>query len=342
MTYDSILSDLKKKNYQPVYFLHGEESFYIDKISDYIENNVLTDTEKSFNQTIFYGKDIDALALLDVAKRYPMMSAYQVVIVKEAQDLKNFPPKENKEKTKDALTFYIENPLKSTILVFCYKHKSLDKRTSFAKMLKDKTVFFESETLYENKIPGWIENYLSQKGTKISPSASELLTEYLGTDLSKIANELDKLILNIPKEKIIGTEDIEKNIGISKEYNIFELQKSLGAKDIVKTNRIVNYFIANPKPSPLVLTIGLLYSFFSKIYLYHFNKNSADKDLASVMGVHPFFVRDYKLAGKNYSLSKTEQIIGWLQLYDIRSKGVNNNNTENGELLRELIFKILY
>lgn len=342
MTFESIITDLKQKRYFPIYFLHGEESYYIDKISEYIEKNVLNDVEKSFNQTIFYGKDTDVLTLMDAVKRYPMMSNLQVVIVKEAQDLKNFPPKESKEKSKDPLVSYIENPLKSTILVFCYKNKSPDKRTTFAKLLKDKTVFFESAPLYENQIPAWISSYLSGKSRNISPNASLLLTEYLGNDLSKISNELEKLILNVPKEKTIGVDDIEKNIGISKEYNIFELQNALGAKDVLKSNKIINYFIANPKSNPLVLTIGFLYSFFSKIFLYHHNSRLNDKELALAMSVNPFFLKDYKMAGRNFSLGKTEQIISLLLQTDIRSKGVNNQNTEDGELLKELTYSILH
>lgn len=336
-TFDTILSDLKKKIYQPIYFLFGEEQYYIDKISDYIEKNVLTDAEKSFNQTILYGKDTDALILLDVAKRYPMMSAYQVVVVKEAQELKNFPPKE--EKT--PLYNYIVNPLKSTILVLCYKHKSFDKRTKFAKLLKEKSVFFESEGLYDNQVPAWISLYLSKHSRKINQKATQLLAEYLGTDLSKIVNELEKLILNVSAEKTIEELDIEKNIGISKDYNVFELQNAIGTKDAAKTNRIVNYFIATPKSSPLPLTLGFLYSYFSKIYLYHFNRNKTEKELAAILGVNPFFVKDYILAGKNYSFQKTEQLIKLLHEYDLRSKGINNSNVADGELLKEMANRIL-
>jgi len=341
MTYDQITRDLKNKVYYPVYFLHGDESYYIDKISDSIEQHVLTPAEKEFNQTVLYGKELDVLTLVSYAKRYPMMSNYQVVIVKEAQDLKNMVMKDAKDQ-KDPLVEYIQHPLASTILVFCYKYKTLDKRTRLAKAIDKHCVLFESKKLYENKIPDWVNEYVLSKGYRISPKAAVLLAEYLGNDLTRVTNETDKLMLNLAAGDEITVQHIEDNIGISKDFNIFELHAALGKKNIVKANTIVNYFAANPKNNPMVLTIPQLYSYFMKVMTYHSLGDRSRNNVASVLGVNPYFVPEYESAAKSYSMQQTVQIISHLREYDLKSKGVNNGSSDEGALMKELVYKILH
>jgi DNA polymerase III subunit delta len=333
MDFRQILSDLRKKVYHPLYFLMGEESFFIDSICDFIAEHVLDDSEKEFNQTVLYGKDLDLQAVISQAKRYPMMANHQVVIIKEAQNIQNI----------ENLEAYVKSPLKSTILVVCYKYKTLDKRKAFTKLVDKHGILFESKKLYDNKIPDWINDYLKDKEYIIGPKASLLITEYLGNDLSKISNELNKLMLNIPPKSEISTNHVEQFIGISKDYNNFELQEALGKRDILKANKIVQYFEKNPKENPLVVTIPTLFSYFSKILSYHYCNNKANsKEVASILGVHPFFVKDYEIAAKNYTIRKVVEIIGLLREYDLKSKGIGSATTSNGELLKEFVFKTLH
>jgi DNA polymerase-3 subunit delta len=341
MTFEQIIKDLKNKVYYPVYFLQGDEPYYIDKISDYIEKHVLNESEKEFNQSVLYGKDLDVLTLLSHAKRYPMMSNYQVVMVKEAQDLKNLVMKESKDH-KDPMMEYIQHPLASTILVFCYKYKSLDKRTRLAKAIEKNSLLFESKKLYDNKIPDWINEYVLSKGFRINPKASMLLSEYLGVELTKITNEIDKLLLNLKAGDEISVQHIEDNIGISKDFNIFELQAALGKKNILKANMIVNYFAANPKNNPMVLTVPQLFSYFLKVMTYHTLNDRSQNNIASALGVHPYFVKDYESAAKVYPYQQTVQIISHLREYDLKSKGVNNGSADEGSLMKELVYKILH
>lgn len=332
MTFELIISDLKKKIFKPVYFLSGEESYFIDSISDYIEEHALQEADKAFNQSVVYGRDLDVSTLLGIVKRFPMMSEYQVVIVKEAQQIKKI----------EELESYVSSPLKSTILVLCYKYGALDKRKSFAKTIAKNAVLFESKKLYDNQVQDWVNKYLKEKNYTISVKANILLTEFLGTELSKITNELDKLIISIPSGTEINEKHIENNIGISKDYNSFELQNALGKKDILKANRIINYFGANPKNNPIVLTISTLYSFFSKVLIYHQLKSQSKENVASALKVNPFFVKDYELAARNYSLGKSIEIIGYLKEYDLRSKGMDNSSASHSDLLKELVFKIMH
>jgi DNA polymerase III subunit delta len=332
LSFDNILNDLKNKIYYPIYFLDGEESFYIDEISDYIETNVLTDLEKEFNQTIVYGKDTNIPTLISYAKRFPMMANYQVIIVKEAQDL---------DKIED-LAGYIEHPLTSTLLVICYKYDKLDRRKSIAKTIEKTGVLFESSRLYDNQIPDWIMDYVRKKNYSISAKAAFLLAEFLGTDLSKIVNEIGKLIINIPAGHEITEEYVEKNIGISKDFNVFELQKALGKKDVYKANQIITHFAANPRENPLVKVIPLIYSFFSKILIYHQLPDKSRNNVASALSVNPFFVQDYQVAAGNFKLNKLILIISILREYDLKAKGVENASTPDGELMKELVFKILH
>lgn len=335
MTFQQILTDLKKKQYQPVYFLHGNESYFIDAISDFIEKNVLSDGEKSFNQTILYGKEIEFKQVVDTARRYPMMAPYQVVIVKEAQEMR----------TLKQLDKYIENPAQTTILVLCHKHKRFDSRTKFGKLLKKNTVVFESKKLYDNQLPDWIHNYLKTKGFTIKSGAAALIAEYLGTDLSKVVNELDKLAINLPKGTDITQQHIQSNIGISKDYNVFELQKALGQKQVTKVNRIIQYFGANPRKNPMVMLVASLYNYFSKIYMLHFLSRAGDQEMLKALKLgSSFFLREYKASARNYSKSKTEKILSILKEYDLKSKGVDNNTMHNpdSELMKEMVYRILH
>ncbi|SDD69624.1 DNA polymerase III, delta subunit [Mucilaginibacter pineti] len=340
MAAPDIIKDLKNKKYKPLYLLHGEEPYFIDLVSNYIEHNLLSDAEKGFNQTVVYGKDTEIMAVLNAAKRYPMMSDYQVVMVKEAQDMKWGKDDDNK-KSIDPLLSYLENPLPSTILVFCYKYGKFDKRKKTYKAIDKNGLIFESAPLYDSKVPAWIEGYISDKGYKINGQASAMLSEYLGNDLSKIANELEKLMLNVAAGQEITLKHIHDNIGISKEYNVFELQAALGKKDAYKVNQIINYFEANPKANPIVLVLGNLNNFFSKVLAYHYVKDKSQQNLARELGVNPYFVKDYELAGRSYNYPKTMQIISYLREYDLKSKGVDSN-APHGELMKELMFKILH
>lgn len=340
MTAADIIKDLKNRKYKPVYLLHGEEPYFIDQVSDYVEHHLLSEAEKGFNQTVLYGKDTEVMTVLNASKRYPMMADYQVVLVKEAQEMK-WGTESDDKKTINPLQAYLENPLPSTILVLCYKYGKFDKRKKVYKAIEKSGLIFESTSLYDNKIPAWVESYLTEKNYKINQQASLMLAEYLGNDLSKIANELDKLMLNVSAGQEITLKHIQDNIGISKEYNVFELQTALAKKDVVKTNQIINYFEANPKANPIVLVLGNLNNFFTKVLVYHYVKDRSPQNLAREMGVSPYFIKDYEQAARSYSLGKTVQIISYLREYDVKSKGVESN-TDHGGLMKELMFKILH
>ena len=340
MTAPDIIKDLKNRKYKPLYLLHGEEPYFIDMVSNYAEHKLLPEAERGFNQTVFYGKDTDIMAVLNAAKRYPMMAEYQVVLVKEAQDMK-WGRDDDDKKSINPLLSYLENPLPSTILVFCYKYGKFDKRKKTYKAIEKNGVIFESGPLYDSKIPAWIESFISDKGYQINQQASAMLAEYLGNDLSKIANELEKLMLNITAGQAITLQHVQDNIGISKEYNVFELQTALSRKDPFKVNQIINYFEANPKANPIVLVLGNLNNFFSKVLLYHYVKDKTPQNLARELGVNPYFIKDYELAARSYNYGKAMQIISLLREYDLKSKGVDSGSG-NGELMKELMFKILH
>jgi DNA polymerase-3 subunit delta len=351
-----ILTDLKRKIFKPIYFLSGEEAYYIDMVSDYIEKNVLDESEQEFNQTILYGKEADMNTIISAAKRFPMMSEYQVIIVKEAQNLKELgkgsgssdddddsdAPSKKSSGSANALVAYLQQPQTSTILVFCYKYKTLDKRSTIYKSLQKNHVFLETKKLYDNKIPEWITEFVQEHKFKISPKASYLLAESLGNDLSKIANEVEKLFINLKEGEEITLELVQDNIGISKEFNVFELQDALAKKDILKANRIINYFSANEKEHPAVMTLSSLYGYFTKVLLYHFAPDKSKFVVAQVLGVNPFFVDGYVNAAKNYNTAKLKSIFSYLKEYDLKTKGVDNNGVNNGELMKELMFKILH
>jgi DNA polymerase-3 subunit delta len=332
-TFDEIISDLRKRIFKPVYFLAGDEPYYIDLITDFIAEKVLSEEEKAFNQVIIYGEETSINSVIETSRRFPMMASHQVVIVKEAQALKKI----------EDLTFYLEKPLLSTILVLNFKYKVLDKRTKLYKSLDMQAVYFESMRLRDYQVPPWIERYLMTKGIKINPDASAMLTEFLGTDLHKIVNELDKLLITLPAgNPVINTSLIEKNIGISKDYNNFELQKAIGEKNILKANMIIRYFSENPNDNPVTLTIASLFSLFTKILTYHYLTDKSKNNVASVLKIHPFFVRDYEVSAMKYNVTKTIQIISFLRTYDMKTKGFGDVSTDQGDLLKELVYKILH
>ncbi|MCW9038070.1 DNA polymerase III subunit delta [Altibacter sp.] len=327
----SIISEIKSGVIRPIYFLMGEEPYYIDGIAKFIEESVLSEEEKGFNQMVLYGRDVTVEDIVSQAKRYPMMAEKQVVIVKEAQEL---------SRTIENLVSYAENPQPTTVLVVCYKYKTLDKRRKLAKVIGKSGVLFESKKLYENQVPDWIRRVLASRGYTITPKAAQMLVEFLGNDLSKVNNELKKLQLILKPGAQITPHLIEENIGISKDFNNFELQNAIGNKDIQKAFTIIQYFAQNPKNHPLVMTIALLYSFFSKVLKYHALSNKGDA--AKVLGVSPYFIKDYEVASQHYPMKKASAVIASIREIDMKSKGVGAANLSQGDLLKELLVKIFY
>ncbi len=331
-TYDQILSEIHKKQFAPIYFLTGEEPYYIDMITDTIENEALEEADKAFNQIVLYGRDVDLETIANHARSFPMMGDRMVVIVKEAQDVKNLEDFEP----------YLETIPETTLLVFAYKYKKFDKRKALAKRIDKMGVWFESKKLYESNIPGWIQNYLKTEGYSITPKATQMLADFLGTDLHKIANELKKLIIALPKNKSIDDADVERNIGISKDFNVFELQNAIGFRDVLKANRIVNYFGDNGKDNPLLLTAITLYGYFTKLIKLHCTQDKSQGNLASVLGVNPYFVRDYLDASRNYSLGDCIRCISILREFDMKSKGCDSGEVSEKDLYREMIYKLMH
>lgn len=334
VTYEEIVRNLKNEVYSPIYFLMGEEDYYIDRISDYLVNHALTETEKEFNLTVLYGADTDIATVINAAKRYPMMSKYQVVVVKEAQHLRNI----------EELTYYLQKPLASTILVFCYKHGALDRRKKITAEIEKAGVLFESKKLKEAQLPGFISSYLKRKQVEIESKASEMMAEFVGADLNRMAGELEKLIITLPAgQKRITPELIERNIGISKDYNNFELRNALIAKDVLKANQIVKYFEENPKNNPLQVTLAVLFNFFANLMLAYYAPEKTDQGIAAQLGLRsPWQSKDYMIAMQKYSGVKVMQIIGAIRECDAKSKGIGNPSTPDGELLRSLVYMILH
>jgi DNA polymerase-3 subunit delta len=333
LTASEIFDALKKKIYTPVYFFYGEEPFYIDELTRFIEQHVLDEAAREFNLSVVYGLDVTAREVADLARRFPMMSDYQVVIVKEAQNIQDY----------EALLAYFENPLDSTLLVINYKYKKLDKRKSLYKKLNKskKVTLFESQKVYENKIPAWISERVRMHGYTLTPKSEMLLTEYLGTDLSRIDNELKKLMINLqPGERI--TEDlIERNIGISKDFNVFELQKALSRRDAFRALRIIQYFEANPKQNPLQMVNVVLYGFFMKVLMYHQVKLESKNTIASTLGVAPYFVDDYRMAAQQYTPAQVKEIIAGIRKLDLKSKGFEAVDSTSYGALKEWVIKTI-
>jgi DNA polymerase-3 subunit delta len=334
-----IENDIKNNTYSPVYLFMGEEEYYIDYLTKLILNNSLQDDEKDFNLNILYGKDTLISDIISISKQYPVMSERKLVIVKEAQDLSK---KDAEGNSLDDLINYVNNPLTSTILVLNFKHKSLDKRKAIYKAILKNGLVFESKKLYDNQAQDWIISYLKSFEFNIDKKSTFLITELLGTEINKIANELDKLIVLKGKNKTINQDDIEKYIGISKEFNVFELRKAIGERDLFKCMKIIDYFSKNPKSNPLVVVISLVFDFFIKLFTYHSLSDKSDRSVASALKVNPYFVKDYSSAARNYSMKSISSKISILREFDLKSKGLGANNTSNSDILKELIFKLLH
>ena len=332
LSYHEIISQLKNKQYQPLYLLYGDEPFFVDKITDYISTNVLSEAEKGFNQTIFYGRDADVGAIVETAKRYPMMAERQVVIIKEAQDLRRV----------DELEDYMANPVDSTVLVMAFKYKKPDGRKKVFKNMKKTGLAFESKTIYENQMQKWIEEYIHSNHRKITPKATLLISEYIGTNLSLAANEIEKLFITIPENGVIDDITVSEVIGINKDYNTFELQRAIGTRNIKKAMQIALYFADHQKEHPLVVTLSTLGRYFSNLILMYFSPNASKNDIARMIGVNPYFVDEYFTAKSNHSAGGAVKAVELIREYDLKSKGVNSGATPAGELLKELIYKLLH
>ncbi len=334
MSYEEILGQIRAGKFHPIYLLHGEEPYFIDRLEAAIEAAALPEAERSFNQVILYGKDTDPIALLDQLRRYPMMSARQVVILREAQEMKGLAD----------LASYAENPMPTTVFVICHKHRKFDLRTRAGKALAAKAVVFESRKLYDTQLPDWITAYCQGQKRAIEPAAAVLLAEYLGSDLTRVANELDKLVLNLPTGSTITTAHVEEFVGISKEYNVFELQRAFALRDKTRIARIEQYFAANIRKNPLIGTIASLYNYFSKVYMLYFLPNASDAAIAKALELRAdFLVKEYKTAARNYTREHVEHILHLLHQYDLRAKGIQTDTSHTGDeaLMRELFFRIL-
>lgn len=327
-----IINDIKVGNIKPIYFLMGEESYYIDKLTEYLEDNLLTEDEKGFNQMVLYGRDTTIDDIVSNAKRYPMMAERQVIIVKEAQDL---------SRTIDKIEAYVNNPQPTTVLVFAYKYGKVDKRKKWIKSIAKNHILFESEKLKDFKVADWIKRVLQGRGFSIEPKASIMLQEFLGNDLSRIANELSKLEIILPKGSTITPDHIEQNIGISKDFNVYELRKAVGEKNHHKAFQILNYFHQNPKSIPKVLLIGQLFGYFSNLLKYHGLKDKTQGNVASALGIHPFFVDEYRIAAANFPMKKVSTVINKLKVVDGMSKGVGASNLEDIELYKEFLISVM-
>ena len=333
ISYDQIMSDLRRKVYAPIYLLMGEEAFYIDQITDFIQNNVLDESQQEFDMTVVYGKDTDMTTIVNEAKRYPMMSTHQVVIVKEAQLIKDW----------DSLQYYASKPSSTTILVFGYKYGTPDKRKKWVLDISKNGVIFESQKLRDYEMSAWIIQYAKSKNVTVDEKAIVMLTEFLGNDLSKMANELDKLLLTKPlNSNRITPDHVEKNIGISKDFNIFELQASLINRDVLKANRIIRYFADNKKNNPMLVVLSQLFSFFSNLMMYHYLPDKSQMTVATELKINPYFVKDYEKAAKIFGAWKTMNIISWIRETDARGKGIESNNIDEADLMKELVYRILH
>ena len=332
-----IWSDLKSGKYAPVYFLQGEESFYIDLISNYIEAHALSEAEKGFNQVILYGKDVTMATVLTNARRFPMMAERQVVIVKEAQDIQDL----NKDIGAKLLLDYLTRQVPSTILVFCHKHKSLDKRRELGKKVDQYAVMLNTKKMYDNQLPEFVYEYMKEKKVQVDDRAVQVLCEYVGNDLHRLANEIDKLIISLPSGGSISVDQVMNQVGVSKEYNIFELQKAILQRDSLLANKIVNYFESNTKKNPMIPVVAFLYSFFSKLLMATQVADKSEKGLASELKVSPYAVRDYTLALRQYPQLKIIDNIAALKDADLKLKGVNTASADEGQIFRELVWRIM-
>lgn len=337
LTPEAILKEIRAKHYKPVYFIYGDEPYYIDLIADELEKNIVPESEKGFNQFIIYGKDADLASVLSYAKRYPFMAERQLVLVKEAHKLGGFDQKDQQSRLEE----YANNPLTSTVLVFCFQDKA-DERRTHIKAFNKKGAVVQSKKLYDNKLPEWVTNYCHTHGVKISPKAVQMLVDNIGNDLKRLVSETQKMLINLKTGEGIDAELIEKYVGISKEYNVFEFQKALVMRDVYKSNKIANYFASNPKDNPLAPILIILYNFFSKVLLAHGSPDRSDHGLAALLSVNPFFVKDYTAAMRNYPVAKVARIIHFLRIADAQLKGVEGGAAKEGDLLKELVFKVIH
>lgn len=334
MTFEQIIRDIKERKFKPIYLLMGDEPYYIDELTDLLTDTVLPEEERDFNQTVLYGMETDVASVITLARSFPMMSEYQLVVVKEAQKLAKI----------DELEIYARNPLSTTILVLNYKDGAYDKRKKLSAAIEKNGVIFESKKIPEYKIPAFVSSYIQSKGLSIDQKSSQMLSDYLGNDLSKLTNEIAKLFIAIPSgQKQITAELIEENIGISKDFNNFELLKAIIEKDIFKVNQIADYFEKNPKNNPLVMTMAILFNFFSNLMICYWAKNKTEQGIAAELGFrNPYQAKDYVIALRNYNAFKCMEIISLLRTYDAKSKGVDNNSTPDGQLLKELLFRMTH
>jgi len=331
MTYEALMSSLKRGEYAPLYLLQGAESYFIDKIVDYIAKNALSESEKVFNQLICYGKDSNSRMIMDNARQYPMMAQRRVIILKEAKTMRDI----------QELASYATHPAESTVLVLAHPHGKIDGRKALGKAISRNGVIYEAKPLYDNKLPAWIDAYVKSKKYKIEHDASQALAEYLGSDLTKVANEIDKLVITLGSQSTITRNDVFKNIGVSKDYNVFELQKALGQRDPIAIQRIMLHFMGNMKANPLPLIIGSFYSYFSKILIVRTMGSSSDKELMSAIQLgNAFFLREYKTAAQKFSTAHLEYVIALLRKYDMQSKGMGSRSKPSHEVLRELVQEI--
>jgi DNA polymerase III subunit delta len=331
MSVEKIINDWKKKTFKPLYWLEGEEDYFIDKAVEYAEHKILDESEASFNLSIFYGKDANWADVVNACRRYPMFAERQVVILKEAQQMKDV----------EKLEGYIENPLSSTVFVVSYKEKKLDARKKIAKVIKEKGVLLTTKKMYDREVPEWAQGMIHTKGLTITPKGLALLVDHIGNDLTRIENEVEKISVNLGKRTSITEDDIENYIGVSKEYNVFELQSAMAAKDLVRTMKIIQYFEANPKAGPIQLILPSLYSFFSKVFMVFGAGSNDEKTVASAIGVNPFFVKDYLQAARLYSYPGIEKVLLLLHQYNLKSVGIGSTNTEDASLMKELAVKML-
>lgn len=331
MSAEKIIADWKKAVFKPVYWLEGDEPYFIDQVMDYAEHHILSESEAGFNLSVFYGRDADWAAVVNACMRYPMFAERQVVLLKEAQHMKDI----------DKLEGYIDNPLKSTVFVVSYKEKKVDGRSKLAKLLKTKGEMLSTKKMYESQLPEWTNQMIQKHGLSISPKALMLLVDHIGNDLSRIENEIEKLAVNLGARKGITEDDIENYIGISKEFNVFEMQDAIAKKDLPKAIRIIRYFEANPKAAPIQLVLPALYNFFSKVFMVYGIPNADDKSIATAIGVNPYFVKDYLTAARKYDYAGTEKIMLLLHEYNLRSVGVHDGGTSDAGLLKEMVVKIM-
>ena len=337
VTPDVVLKDLRAKRYKPLYFLHGDEPYYIDAVTEELESKVISASEKGFNEFIMFGKDTDVSSVLIHARRFPFMAERQLVIVKEAQKLGGIDQKESQARLED----YAINAPESTILVFCF-HGNADERKTFIKAMNLKGVVMQSKKMYDNKLPEWLTGYCQAEGVKISAKAVQMMVDNIGNDLKRLSNEIRKIMVNLQVDQGIDADIVQRFVGISKDYNVFEFQKALINRDVMKSNQIATYFAANSKDNPLAPILIILYNFFSKVLIAHASPDKSEKGLAVLLGVNPFFVKDYFSAIRNYPIQKVNHIIHYLRESDARMKGIDGVSYTEGELLRELIFKILH